>query len=382
MTPLKTLSRALLTLLCLFLLADAFPLPVLQERGLFGKKPPATRVSIPPTKPTKTATPIVVTRPTSTSLPSTRASALTTSAPAVSSASSLTTQRVSSTPAVSAASIMSSAPPSSPSASANSTAPSCPLPPRALLPKRNVRDYLLKSFKRLFGRAIADPLAGSPEFIGFHGTNQQTANLWTSKGSIVKPSGGTSGADAELGPGLYITDNLETAHTFASGNGKKNNLPPFVCAIFAKQSQDWRSISKAILPDALFRKQDGSGSRLPLADRERFRSNFLKSLQRLPNSAFNPDQAVLFGDISSGNNQLVLPENLNSRFFAKCVAVTAGQDFGPDVTSAVATLGLPDGVAQVPVNPSANYLGSDRINQWHIMQSTSALTRLAMGGSC
>ena len=76
-----------------------------------------------------------------------------------------------------------------------------------------------------------------PEFIGWHGTNavyfslassqraydkhltfavQNTAQLWASRGEVVKPTNddgtvtGNAGAvsDAELGPGLYLTDNL------------------------------------------------------------------------------------------------------------------------------------------------------------------------------
>jgi hypothetical protein len=43
---------------------------------------------------------------------------------------------------------------------------------------------------------------------------QNTAALWASKGAVVKPTNedgsvaGKSGLDAELGPGLYLTDTL------------------------------------------------------------------------------------------------------------------------------------------------------------------------------
>lgn len=43
-------------------------------------------------------------------------------------------------------------------------------------------------------------------FIGWHGTNDQTATLWTAAGYPRKPTGGRSGADEELGSGLYVTD--------------------------------------------------------------------------------------------------------------------------------------------------------------------------------
>jgi len=43
---------------------------------------------------------------------------------------------------------------------------------------------------------------------------QKTAALWASKGAVEKPTNddgsvaGKSGLDAELGPGLYLTDTL------------------------------------------------------------------------------------------------------------------------------------------------------------------------------
>ncbi|PIL32792.1 hypothetical protein GSI_04909 [Ganoderma sinense ZZ0214-1] len=62
------------------------------------------------------------------------------------------------------------------------------------------------------------------EFVGWHGTNSDTAAFWAAKGHIEKPvkadgfldflgigsgssTAGTSGADAEIGPGLYVADN-------------------------------------------------------------------------------------------------------------------------------------------------------------------------------
>lgn len=73
---------------------------------------------------------------------------------------------------------------------------------------------------------------------------------------------GTSSADAELGPGLYITDDLTTyaalrpscnqnnlhfpsANFFANGNVVNNpGTTPQICAIFAVDSAAWRSSPK------------------------------------------------------------------------------------------------------------------------------------------
>lgn len=99
----------------------------------------------------------------------------------------------------------------------------CLLPTSTVaVPKQSLADKLKSIFRR-----------DTTEFIGWHGTNavralctripecwltrfclQKTADLWTSKGSIVKPVNddgsvaGSSPLDAELGPGLYIADTL------------------------------------------------------------------------------------------------------------------------------------------------------------------------------
>ena len=106
-----------------------------------------------------------------------------------------------------------------------------------------------KTKKPFFARA-SDYVAhlferDSQEFIGWHGTNsvsgswstvhsvvlmprrliQDTAAFWTQKGQLEKPvkadgffdfiglgpksSSGTSGADAEIGPGVYVTDDQD-----------------------------------------------------------------------------------------------------------------------------------------------------------------------------
>ena len=86
---------------------------------------------------------------------------------------------------------------------------------------------------------------------------------------------GTSGADAEIGPGVYVTDdkqmyvhlpfpraihvltNPRSAIAFANNNAVVNkkdnpNITPQLCAIFAKSSGNWRQvIRKAFFADNL-----------------------------------------------------------------------------------------------------------------------------------
>jgi hypothetical protein len=90
-------------------------------------------------------------------------------------------------------------------------------------PARSVLSFLFFFFF-FFARTLTS--FGCPEFIGWYGTNSDTAQLWAKNGYISKPTaktglfdfnffgpktaGGTSNADAELGPGLYVTDEQGT----------------------------------------------------------------------------------------------------------------------------------------------------------------------------
>ncbi|KAJ7319026.1 hypothetical protein DFH08DRAFT_1086367 [Mycena albidolilacea] len=95
---------------------------------------------------------------------------------------------------------------------------------------------------RIFFGLIQPRLTTGNEFVGWHGTNNDTADLWGSRGEIVRPvtaegqTKGKSGLDAELGPGLYISDTLGVAEAAAAINAKNNNLKGKICAIFAKSS--------------------------------------------------------------------------------------------------------------------------------------------------
>ncbi|KAJ7883410.1 hypothetical protein B0H14DRAFT_1427202 [Mycena olivaceomarginata] len=100
---------------------------------------------------------------------------------------------------------------------------------------------------RTFFGLIQPRLTTGNEFVGWHGTNNETADLWEKRGEIVRPvtaegqTKGKSGLDAELGPGLYISDTLGVAEAAAAINAKNNNLKGKVCAIFAKSSASFRA---------------------------------------------------------------------------------------------------------------------------------------------
>ncbi|KAJ7103897.1 hypothetical protein C8R44DRAFT_345882 [Mycena epipterygia] len=108
------------------------------------------------------------------------------------------------------------------------------------------------------------------EFIGWHGTNSKTAAFWQQQGAVLKPpattskfdflgllgltgaGSGSSGADAELGPGLYVTDDMTTALFFARNNEAANKgTTAQICAIFAVDETAWRQSPKFTIPESL-----------------------------------------------------------------------------------------------------------------------------------
>jgi hypothetical protein len=101
--------------------------------------------------------------------------------------------------------------------------------------KKVARDYydsFLEFFKRDSQGSCSSRHSRSPlltciaEFVGWHGTNSDTAAFWAEKGQLAKPTAktgifdfilgpksktppGSSGADAEIGPGVYVTDDQD-----------------------------------------------------------------------------------------------------------------------------------------------------------------------------
>ncbi|EIN08875.1 hypothetical protein PUNSTDRAFT_134050 [Punctularia strigosozonata HHB-11173 SS5] len=202
------------------------------------------------------------------------------------------------------------------------------------------------------GSSSAVPISSGPEFIGWHGTNSITSNFWAGRrGTISKPpppNAGifdsftfdffgqtrkqadlTSGADEELGTGLYVTDDLDIARGFANGNTNINRLKdpsfagtPKVCQIFAKDSANWRTaVTKAFIPRNLIR-DDGTATQ-----KKAFEDARLDHIVRVLNAAYrgvqNAQRVVKFGVLdpsrpSSKANQLMIPSAITELFSATC----------------------------------------------------------------
>ena len=170
---------------------------------------------------------------------------------------------------------------------------------------------------------------------------QDTAALWKEKGQLVKPTkasgffdflglgpskdAGRSGADAENGPGLYVTDDIDmyvpvsalarrgcsdrfqlspSAVAFANGNAKVNlGTTPAVCAIFVKSSGNWRNtIRKVFLPEKLV--TDSSDPKLK-ADKENATPAAAESDADTPPAIARPSRALPVGTLDAF--QAVLP---------------------------------------------------------------------------
>ncbi|KAM5541309.1 hypothetical protein V8D89_004863 [Ganoderma adspersum] len=200
------------------------------------------------------------------------------------------------------------------------------------------------------------------EFVGWHGTNSETAVTWASAGHIVKPGSvetqggkkgtkGASGADAELGPGLYVTDDRELGIAFAIGNSQFNKgTAPALCAIYAKSSQNWRiAIRKAFIETALVGPS-----------REKKRIEHIK--QAVP--GVHAESVVKFAllDLREGKpntGQMVLPELIESHFTSKCFKVDVNVGGVAESDAAASTVGTNS-------FPQFSYNGATLRQEWNI----------------
>ncbi|KAF8868799.1 hypothetical protein CPB84DRAFT_1969153 [Gymnopilus junonius] len=176
--------------------------------------------------------------------------------------------------------------------------------------------------------------ADAAEFIGFHGTNSQTATFWEKQGFISKPpspdnsvwdyigglitgTGGSSGADAELGPGLYVTDDPHIALAFANNNAQVNKgTTPKVCAISAKSSGNWRVIvNKVFLPENTGLIGDSSDATRK-AKFENARTKYINIVR--PGAQASSTVRFSLLDRNAKTGQLVLPNPITQLFSAKC----------------------------------------------------------------
>ncbi|EPS94157.1 hypothetical protein FOMPIDRAFT_1026306 [Fomitopsis schrenkii] len=149
------------------------------------------------------------------------------------------------------------------------------------------------------------------EFVGWHGTNIETAELWEKEGKIVKPKGvGESGSGKHLGPGLYVTDDWVTANVFANWNAHSTKKKEKVCAIYAKDSANWRiMMTKVWMPGNLI------GDHVSEAERQKYIQS---------RTGKRDTTAIKFGPLDpkkSGPNQLVIPDHLADHFEVHCVGV-------------------------------------------------------------
>ncbi|KAJ7135493.1 hypothetical protein C8R43DRAFT_620750 [Mycena crocata] len=166
--------------------------------------------------------------------------------------------------------------------------------------------------RTLFG-LIQPRLSAGNEFVGWHGTNQDTAALWESRGEIVRPTTaegqtkGKSGLDAELGPGLYISDTLSVAEAAAAINSQANKIPGKVCAIFAKSSSTYRSSQdKVVIPEII---------RGNAAIKEQERASYITNL---PVKNTGSNRSLRIGPLTGSTNQMLIPEVDNPKFEAQC----------------------------------------------------------------
>jgi hypothetical protein len=205
------------------------------------------------------------------------------------------------------------------------------------MPKRSLFDQVVDVFRR-----------DNKVFIGWHGTNENTAKLWAQHGSIVKPAGGagTSGLDAELGPGLYITDTLSVGEAAAAVNSAKNKVPGKVCAIYAKSRTAWvDNVFKAQIPESL----RGNGD-----DKEVLRKRYLGHV-----SEGHPGvgSAAKLGPLSIAKNQMLIPEALNPSLEATCFDIDAKGD-----SADAKALGA-----------SVSYTSEATITEWRIIKANEEL---------
>ncbi|KAJ7633489.1 hypothetical protein DFH06DRAFT_693423 [Mycena polygramma] len=160
------------------------------------------------------------------------------------------------------------------------------------------------------------------EFIGFHGTNSKTAQLWKTQGFIVKPPSktGKSKADQELDPGLYVADVIHTAAVFAYNNAKFNpGTDATICAIFAKDASQWQGFNKVQAPDSLIRLTDNKFTEDEL---RAARTCYIRSFGSPP---FSPQNTLVFSDWAAvgskeRSGQVVLPDGFGPFFTAECFA--------------------------------------------------------------
>lgn len=193
----------------------------------------------------------------------------------------------------------------------------------------------------LSARAISIDQFPNRLFVGYHGTQSENAEAFQNNG--VSPQELTSGANAELGLGLYVADDLEKARAFANNahnnvnharglsvaNGDGKAVLAKVCKVFAKDATTWINTPKFWFPE----KEPASGAALikddknDIARRNLFEQNRRLFAQKngLPAAAARSGAFVRFAPLdvtrNSPENQFAIPDTLQNQLVVKCFTV-------------------------------------------------------------
>jgi len=209
---------------------------------------------------------------------------------------------------------------------------------------------------RTFFGLIQPRLTSGNEFVGWHGTNEETAALWEKSGEIVRPTTkegqtkGKSGLDAELGPGLYISDTLSVAEAAAAINAQTNKLAGKVCAIFAKSSSSFRaSQDKVQIPETIRGNSNV---------KEQERASYITNL---PPRGAGSGASLRLGPLTGSTNQMLIPESQNPKFEAQCFDIQG--------------LDSADAAAFEKSNGAIKYTSASLISEWKIRKEDADLAK-------
>ncbi|KAK7690055.1 hypothetical protein QCA50_006700 [Cerrena zonata] len=170
------------------------------------------------------------------------------------------------------------------------------------------------------------------EFVGFHGTNGANANVYqaqarrTGGGIPVPPA--FNGADAELGPGIYVTDDITVAQFFAQssasanqnrGNTRDGANVPVICAVTANSQNNWRTgIRKVWIPVGdIAQSVNGKNDPTRLARQQaRIQAVHGTTTNTVRFSVLNVHDPQNIGT----GNQLVIPSGIQNQFSIRVCA--------------------------------------------------------------
>ncbi|KAF9564072.1 hypothetical protein CPC08DRAFT_816232 [Agrocybe pediades] len=161
-------------------------------------------------------------------------------------------------------------------------------------------------------------------------------------------SSGYNGADAELGPGLYATDHVETAMFFANtaANARKlkdKAVKPMVCGVEAIESEPWRTqVPKIWIPhDKVAKLVKGHNNPALLKDQESLITHAgFKVADTVRFSPLDIDNLAAGKPVVSGN-QFSLPTTQFPKVYIRsCIDIT-GQT-AAQVLAHFKQLGWPD----------------------------------------